>query len=101
VIGVYNGTFHDMSGCYGCTPYIDTTYPGYFLVDTFLNDSIIILRSFDNYSWKFKYYSTGNYSRGVQNTGVSFYFKDQDSLHFYYNYGGSGGYSNEEFFGKK
>ncbi len=102
VIGVYSGTFHDVAGCYSCIPYLDTTYSGNFVVDTLPFDSIKITRNYDNYVWRFAYNDTGKYSRwGCCTVGESLEFKLPDSLTYFYNNGGSGGYFREEFKGKK
>jgi len=61
--GTYSGMFHQTAGCYGCTPYLDSIFAGNFTADTIHGDSIIIIRAYDNYEWKFAYNDTGNYSR--------------------------------------
>lgn len=102
VIGIYTGTFHDVAGCYGCVPYLDTTYSGNFVVDTIPLDSIKITRSYDSYEWRFAYNDTGKYSRWACCTvGESVEFNWPDSLIYFYNNGGGGGYLRKEFFGKK
>jgi hypothetical protein len=101
-VGTYSGTFHDVAGCYGCVPYIDSTYNGNFVVDTLSNDSIIIIRTYDNYEWRFAYTDTGKYSRwGCCTVGESFEFILPDTLTYFYNNGGSGGYFRQEFTGNK
>ncbi len=100
--GTYMGSFHQVAGCYGCMPYLDSIFTGSFIVDTLHNDSIVIKRVYDNYEWKFEYNDSAQFSRwGCCTVGESFEFKSPDSLRFYYNNGGSGGYFREEFFGKK
>jgi len=101
LIGNYTGNFHDVAGCYGCIPYLDSTYSGSFLVDTIHQDSILITRSYDNYEWHFLYNDTAAFSQGQPFTGVTFTFKNGDSLFFFYNMGGSGGYFRQEFSGTK
>lgn len=101
LIGTYLGTFHDVGGCYGCIPYTDTTFTGSFTVDTLHNDSIIITRNFDSYERRFAYNDT-SYSGSICCAIVeSFTFEQGDTLRYFYSLGGSGGYSREEFWGKK
>lgn len=100
--GTYNGSFNQEAACYTCVPYLDTVFTGSFTVDTLAGDSILITRLYDNYSWRFAANDSNEYSRGGCCTVTeSFEFKQPDSLRFYYNNGGSGGYFREMFEGKK
>lgn len=102
IIGTYSGSFHQTAGCYACIPYLDSTFSGLFTVDTLNTDSIVITRSYDNYRWIFAYADSGYYSQSGCCTVIqSFDLRKLDSLTFYYNNGGSGGYFREEFYGKK
>ncbi len=101
-IGSYSGIFHDVAGCYGCTTYLDTIYNGSFFLDTLSNDSIQIIRSYDNYEWRFQYNDSSRYSRwGCCTVGESFELILPDTMNYYYNNGGSGGYYRQEFIGNK
>ncbi len=101
LIGNYTGQFHDVAGCYSCIPYQDTTYLGGFTVDTIHSDSILIIRSYDNYEWYFLFSDTGIFSQGQMYSGMTFTFTNGDSFYFFYNNGGSGGYFRQEFAGAK
>lgn len=102
LIGTYPGTFRQTAGCYACSPYLDSMFAGSFLVDTLHTDSIIITRSYDNYQWRFSFADSSVYSRWACCTvGESFTFTSTDSLKYFYNNGGSGGYFREEFTGKR
>jgi len=102
LIGTYNGVFHQTAGCYGCMPYLDSVFSGSFIVDTITADSIVFKRSYDNYERIFAYNDTGFYSRwGCCTVSESFTFAQPDSLKYFYNNGGSGGYFREEFYGKR
>jgi len=93
VAGTYEGEFHAVAGCYACIPYLDSTYAGNFLVEAFDKDSIKLIRSYDKYNWTFPFSADGNYSRSACCTmGESFTFTSSDSLNYFYNMGGSGGY---------
>ena len=98
--GTYVGQFHSTSGCYGCIPYLDTMYYGSFTVDTLGTDSIRIIRNYDGQLWTLQYNDTGTYERVWCCTGIeSFTFKQPDSLLFFHNNGGSGGYFRQTFAG--
>lgn len=102
VTGVYAGTFHQTAACYGCVPYIDTIFAGTFVVDTFATDSLRVIRSFDGYEWRVAYNDSGIYYRwACCTTGESLRFSTSDSLYYFYNNGGSGGYWKIEFSGTK
>lgn len=102
LIGTYAGAFRQTAGCYACTPYLDSVFTGNFTVDTLHNDSIVITRSYDNYQWRFAYTDSSVYSRWACCTvGESFTWTQTDSLIYFYNNGGSGGYFREEFAGKR
>ena len=100
--GAYQGNFHSVAACYGCPPYLDTMFSGLFSVDTIGVDSIVINRDYDSYSWRWAVNDSGEYSRwGCCTVGESFAFRQPDTLTYFYNNGGSGGYFNQTFAGKK
>ncbi len=100
--GSYNGVFHRVAACYGCVPYLDSTFSGSFLVSSMGNDSVLITRVYDEYTWTFKLSDNGKYAQsGGLNSGFSFTFTETDSLYFFQNFGGGGGYFRETFQGKK
>lgn len=100
--GTYSGNFHRVAGCYACVPYLDSTFAGLFTVHLLPTDSILVTRLYDNYRWLFLANDGNEYSRwGCCTVGESFSFREPDSLIFYYNNGGSGGYMRETFEGKK
>lgn len=102
VRGTYVGQFHSTAGCYGCIPYLDTIFTGTFTVDTLGLDSIRITRNYDGQQWRLLYNDTGVYERFWCCTGTEvFTFRQPDSLLFFHNNGGSGGYFRQEFNGKR
>jgi hypothetical protein len=102
IFGKYYGDFHDVAGCYGCIPYRDTIYRGNFLVEPLTNDSIKITRSYDEYTWRFPASTSNKYQQNSGSAwGESFDFNSSDSLAYFYNRGGSGGYFRITFEGKK
>ncbi len=101
-IGQYSGTFHDVAACYGCIPFRDTMFSGTFLVQSPHGDSISILRLYDKYEWKFAVQENGLYSRGAGTPWrESFTFNSQDSLQYFSNISGGGGYFRLTFKGGK
>ena len=102
LIGIYTGMFHDEAGCYACVPYLDTTYNGFFSVDTIGGDSLFIIRSYDSYSWRYSMNDSNYYTRHFNLNGMEdFEFISTDSIKYYLNNGGSGGYFRQTFSGKK
>jgi hypothetical protein len=100
--GVYTGVFHDVAGCYGCVPFRDTMFSGSFVVESTTHDSVRITRSHDKYEWKFAFSELGKYSvAGNIPLIEEFTFKSGDSLSYFYNRGGSGGYFRTTFEGKR
>ncbi len=101
-VGTYLGNFHQVAGCYGCVPYLDSIFTGLFYVQMLQTDTIEIKRLYDSYVWHFAVNDSNEYSRwGCCTVGESFSFHEPDSLIFYYSNGGSGGYFRETFEGKK
>ena len=99
--GRYLGTFHDVAACFGCVPSRDTMYSGSFEVTYIQDDSINISRSHDNYQWKFALSSDSVYTLSGYKWAEIFTFKSNNTLHYYYNRSGSGGYFNTTFEGIK
>ena len=100
--GNYTRQFHDIAGCNGCLPYVDSVYNGAFTVDTLVGDSLLITRLYDNYTWRFEANDSDYYYRHFNlNSTESFTFRYPDSLFFFYNIGDSGEYSRQEFTGTK
>ncbi len=100
--GVYSGVFHDIAACYGCVPFRDTVFTGSFVVTSTDHDSLKIVRSHDKYEWKFAFSSDKKYR--INSNGSlweEFTFKSADSLSYFYNLGGSGGYFRSTFEGKR
>lgn len=102
LIGNYTGQFHQIGGPYGAQPPTDTVYTGVIAVDTLPGDSIAITVSVVNTITHWAYTDTGYYYRHFNlNDSESFTFSNNDSLYFFRNLGGSGGYFRTEFAGKK
>ncbi len=100
--GQYKGTFHDVAACFGCIPFRDTTFTGSFLIKSLEQDSILIIRSFDQYEWRLPFSENGIFSLNAgPSWGESFTFIREDSLKYYSNRSGSGGYFRTTFEGAK
>ncbi len=100
--GRYEGTYHNLAGCYSCVPTTDTTFGGIFFVDTLAGDSLQFINESSGQEWRFAYNDSGAYKlSGCCTYIVELEFKAPDSLIFYYNNGGSGGYFRQQFWGIK